>query len=69
LQIASLISEQATIKIYSLTGQLVYEKLAEVVNGNLFEIITFENEISGGIYVVNIVAGNKEFNQNLVVNK
>ena len=69
LQIASLISEQATIKIYSLTGQLVYEKLGEVVNGNLFEIITFENEISGGIYVVNIVAGNKEFNQNLVVNK
>lgn len=69
LQIANTVTEQATIRIYSLTGQVVYEKTVAVVNGNLFELITFENEISGGIYVVNIIAGNKEFNQNLVVNK
>ena len=69
LNIASAATETAIIRIYNVTGEVVFETSAEVVNGKLFEQISIDNQISGGIYLVNIHAGNKEFNKNLVITK
>lgn len=69
LNIANALSETAIIKIYNITGEVLFETSAEVVSGKLFEQITLDNQISGGIYLVNILTGNKEFNKNLVITK
>ena len=69
LMIANASSETAIIKIINITGEVVFETTAEVVSGKLFEQISLDNQISGGIYLVNILAGNKEFNKNLVITK
>ncbi len=69
LIVANAASETAIIRIYNITGEVVFETTAEVVSGKLFEQITLDNQISGGIYLVNILAGNKEFNKNLVITR
>lgn len=60
--------ETGTIVIVNSIGEIVYSSIASFNNGELNENINL-NTVPSGLYFVKIVAGEKEYTSNLVINK
>ncbi len=63
-------SEQTMeIRVISSTGQTVYNKQPQVINGCVRETIELENMLSAGIYILQIRIGDNSENTKLVLNR
>lgn len=66
--LTSSIEQSGTIVILNAIGEIIYSSIAELNDGDLNENINL-NDIPSGLYFVKVIAGDKEFTSNLVINK
>ena len=59
----------ATIKLFNLIGEEIYFMNATVINGSISERITIQNVIPGGVYIIKVNVGEKEFTSQLIIQK
>ena len=59
----------ATIQLFNIMGELVYNASAGVKDGAVAENIALENTIPSGLYIVKVLVGNKEYTKQLVIQK
>jgi len=59
----------ATIQLFNIMGELVYNAEAAVKDGVIAENIALENMVPGGLYIVKVLVGNKEYTKQLVIQK
>ncbi len=59
----------ATIQLFNIMGELIYNTNSTVKNGLIAEHIALENTVPGGLYIVKVLVGNKEYTKQLVVQK
>jgi len=51
------VDDKVTISVVNMLGQAVYEKTSSAVGGNVNEIITLNNSIPRGVYIVSMTSG------------
>ena len=56
-----------SVDIYDLTGKRVTARTIAVQDGFVNANIDLNNELAGGLYVVNITAGEKTYTERLVI--
>ena len=59
----------ATIQLYNIMGELIYNTNTPVNNGLISEHIALENTVPGGLYIVKVLVGNNEYTKQLVIQK
>jgi hypothetical protein len=57
----------ATVDIFDLVGKKVNSRIIPVNGTTLNTVIDLDGSLSGGIYVVNLTAGEQTFTQRLVI--
>ncbi len=60
---------EAQIFIVNIMGDVVYSRDAAINNGTLSEVITLDDQVAAGLYFVKVYVGNKEYSQQLVIQK
>lgn len=66
LNMSGISSSQAQVQVYSLTGQLVYDKTLVPANGQLEQAVQL-NPVASGIYIMKVSAGSQVLNKKLIV--
>ena len=56
-----------SMDIYDLRGQRVTARTIAVQDGYLNTVIDLNGDLAGGMYMVNIIAGDKTYTQRLVI--
>jgi len=60
--------QEYTLVVENVLGQVIYSSQGETLNGSVKKEISFDTQITDGVYSVQvIIAGNKEFNGQMVV--
>ncbi len=62
-------AEKATVMVYNLMGEIVYDHAIDIANNEINQIIELNNASTGGIYLIKVIAGTLEFNSSVVVGK
>ena len=52
---AQLKGKKGLLRLFDIEGRIVFEKPAEVVSGGYYTTEIYMNELSSGVYVVNLV--------------
>jgi hypothetical protein len=52
-------SDDVQVQVTNMLGQVVYNKVATTKNGTINEQIVLDNTISNGMYLVNLISGNR----------
>ncbi len=69
LTITNATENTATIIVYNMIGEVVYQNTASVIDNNMQAQVSLDNVVSGGMYIVKVIAGNKTFEKNVVITK
>ncbi|MBC8047850.1 MAG: T9SS type A sorting domain-containing protein, partial [Fimbriimonadaceae bacterium] len=69
LQLSDNILDEAIIIIYNMVGEIIYSAPATIIDGVMIENIIFDNSITSGLYIMNIMASEKQFTKQFIINK
>jgi hypothetical protein len=64
---AGIENNDITLEIVNAVGEVVYKKKPGVMNGCVMEVIELEKGLPGGVYMLNVVSGNKMESRRLVL--
>jgi hypothetical protein len=59
--------ETVTVDIFDLTGKRVSARTISVQDGFINTVLELNGDLSGGLYMVNVTAGDKTYTERLVI--